>query len=132
MYIKASAVVNVTKKFQSIKFDANKGLSQFHLELEKVASEMVTLPDQASFNTQFLNGIPSEWKREMIAHDRIRADFSSPSEMILAASHIDEVIDGLKMTSAYHSGTYIQYTTNTTTTSHEKPVYHAERNPCQE
>ena len=50
MYIKVSAVVNVMKKFQSIKFDANKGLSQFHLELEKAASEMVTPPDQASFN----------------------------------------------------------------------------------
>src|SRR6266704_1878428 len=106
MYIKASTAVNVMKKFQSIKYNVNKGLSQFHLELEKVASEMVTPPDQASFNAQFLNGIPSEWKREMIAHDRIRADFSSPSEMILAASHIDEVIDGLKMASAYRSGMY--------------------------
>ena len=28
----------------------------------------------------------------MIAHDKIRADFSSPSEMILAASCIDEVV----------------------------------------
>ena len=45
MYIKVSAMVNVMKKFQSIKFNANKGLSQFHLELEKAASEMVTLPD---------------------------------------------------------------------------------------
>ncbi len=45
MYIRASAMVNMTKKFQSIKLDANKGLSQFHLELEKVASEMVTPPD---------------------------------------------------------------------------------------
>ena len=35
MYIKASTMVNATKKFQSIKFDANKGLSQFHLELER-------------------------------------------------------------------------------------------------
>src|SRR6266581_1353068 len=68
----------------------------------------------------------------MIAHDRIRADFSSPLEMILAASRIDEVIDGLKMASAYCSGTYTRYTTNTVTTSHEKPAYHAERNSCQE
>ena len=94
-------MVNMMKKFWSIKFNANKGLSQFHLELEKVASEMVTLPNRASFN-----GIPSEWKREMIAHDRIRVDFSSPLEMTQAASHIDEVIDGLKMASAYHLGTY--------------------------
>src|SRR6266700_2018101 len=93
---------------------------------------MVTPPDQASFNTQFLNRIPSEWKREMITHDRIRVDFSSPSEMILAASHIDEVIDGLKMASAYRLGTYTRYTTNTVTTSHEKPAYHAERNSRQE
>src|SRR6266704_63562 len=54
------------------------------------------------------------------------------SEMILAASCIDEVIDRLKMASAYHSGTYTQYTTNTMTMSHEKPAYHAERNSCQE
>src|SRR6266571_7233037 len=93
---------------------------------------MVTLPDQASFNARFLNGIPSEWKREMITHDRIRVDFSSPSEMILAASHIDEVIDGLKMASAYRLGTYTRYTTNTVTTSCKKPAYHAERNCRQE
>jgi len=44
-YIKASTVVNMMKKFWSIKFDVNKGLSQFHLEVEKAASEMVTPPD---------------------------------------------------------------------------------------
>src|SRR6266705_4787793 len=93
---------------------------------------MVTLPDRVSFNARFLNGIHSEWKREMIAHDRIRADFSSPLEMILAASCINKVIDGLKMASAYHLGKYTQYTTNTATTSHEKPAYHAERNSHQE
>src|SRR6266581_8732795 len=65
-------------------------------------------------------------------NDRIRVDFSSPSEMILAASRIDKVIDGLKMASAYCSGTYTQYTTNTATMSHEKPAYHTERNSCQE
>jgi len=76
-------------------------MTQFYLELEKAASEMVMPPDRASFNAQFINGIPPKWKREMIAHDRIRVDFSSPREMMDAASCIDEVIDRLKMVSAY-------------------------------
>jgi len=80
-------------------------MTQFYLELEKAASEMVTLPNRASFNTQFINGIPPKWKREMITHDRIRADFSSLREMMDAASCINEVIDGLKMVSAYRLGT---------------------------
>jgi hypothetical protein len=107
----------------------NKGLSQFYQELEKAASEMVMLPDRATFNAHFINRIPSEWKREIIAHDGIRVDFSSPQEMRGAASRIDEVIDGLKIASAYRSGSYTQYTqdTTTTTTSHEKPVYYTGR-----
>jgi len=64
-------------------------MTQFYLELEKAASEMVMPPDRASFNAQFINGIPPEWKREMMD----------------AASHINEVIDGLRMVSAYRSGT---------------------------
>src|SRR6266571_4818946 len=85
-------------------------MTQFYLELEKAASEMVMLPNRASFNAQFINGIPPEWKREMITHDRIRADFSSPREMMDAASHIDKVIDGLNMVSAYREGTKPQLT----------------------
>jgi hypothetical protein len=130
-YIKASAMVNMTKKFWSIKFDANKGLSQFYQELEKTASEMVTPSDRAMFNARFINGTPPKWKREIIAHDRIRVDFSSPQEMRGAASRVDKVIDGLKIASAYRSGSYTQYTQDTMTTSHEKPAYHAGRTSCQ-
>jgi hypothetical protein len=47
MFIKASAVLNVTKKYCNVKYEAEKGLKQFYLELSKAASQMVTLPDQA-------------------------------------------------------------------------------------
>src|SRR6266436_4262291 len=109
------------KKYRNVKYEAEKGLKQFYLELSKAASQMVTPPDQASFNARFLNNIPLEWKREMIAHDRIRADFSSNEEMIRAISRIDEIIDGLKMSSAYKSGYYTQ-TTNAVTTSRSRTL----------
>src|SRR6266436_3218836 len=109
------------KKYRNVKYEAEKGLKQFYLELSKAASQMVTPPDQASFNARFLNNIPLEWKREMIPHDRIRADFSSNEEMIRAISRMDEIIDGLKMSSAYKSGYYTQ-TTTTATTSHGRTL----------
>src|SRR6266436_9287896 len=109
------------KKYRNIKYEAEKGLKQFYLELSKAASQMVTLPDQALFNARFLNNIPLEWKREMIAHDRIRVDFSSNKEMIKAISQVDKIIDGLKMSSAHKSGYYTQ-TTTTVTTSHSKTL----------
>src|SRR6266436_3753282 len=102
------------KKYRNVKYKAEKGLKQFYLELSKAASQMVTPPDQASFNARFLNNIPLEWKREMIAHDRIRADFSSNEEMIRAISRVDEIINGLKMSSAYKSGYYTRTTTTAT------------------
>src|SRR6266700_1928744 len=105
-FIKASATLNVTKKYRNVKYEAEKGLKQFYLALSKAASQMVMPPDQVSFNARFLNYIPLEWKREMIAHDRIRADFSSNEEMIKAISQVDEIIDGLKMSSAHKSGYY--------------------------
>src|SRR6266446_4541330 len=111
----------MTKKYCNMKYEVEKGLKQFYLELSKAASQMVMLPDQASFNARFLNYIPLEWKREMIAHDRIRADFSSNEEMIRAISCVDKIIDGLKMSSAYKSGYYTQ-TTTTTATSHGKTL----------
>jgi len=114
-FIKASAMLNATKKYRNVKYKAEKGLKQFYLELSKAASQMVMPLDQASFNARFLNYIPLEWKREMIAHNRIRADFSSNEEMIRAISRVDEIIDGLKMSSAYKSGYYTQTTTTTTT-----------------
>src|SRR6266700_4639627 len=120
-FIKASATLNATKKYCNIKYEAEKGLKQFYLELSKAASQMVTPPDQVSFNARFLNYIPLEWKREMIAHNRIRADFSSNKEMIKAISGVDEIIDGLKMSSAHKSGYYTQ-TTTTMTTSHRKTL----------
>src|SRR6266571_4718867 len=98
-----------------MKYEAEKGLKQFYLELSKAVSQMVMPPDQTSFNARFLNYIPLKWKREMIAHDRIRADFSSNEEMIKAISQVDEIIDGLKMSSAHKSGYYTQTTTTTTT-----------------
>ena len=121
-FIKASAALNVTKKYCNVKYEAEKGLKQFYLELSKAASQMVMPPDQASFNARFLNYIPLEWKREMIAHDRIRADFSSNEEMIKAISRVDEIIDGLKMSSAHKLGYYTQ-TTTMATTSHGKPSH---------
>src|SRR6266478_8367905 len=48
-------------------------------------------------------------------NDRIRADFSSNEEMIRAISRIDEIIDRLKMSSAYKSGYYTRTTTTVTT-----------------
>src|SRR6266446_6307958 len=51
----------------------------------------------------------------MIAHDRIRADFSSNEEMIRAISRVDKIIDGLKMSSAYKSGYYTRTSTTATT-----------------
>src|SRR6266704_7053799 len=114
-FIKASAVLNMTKKYRNVKYEAEKGLKQFYLERTKAASQMVMPPDQASFNARFLNYIPLEWKREMITHDRIRADFSSNEEMIKAISRVDKIIDGLKMSSAHKSGYYTQTTTTATT-----------------
>src|SRR6266705_6996311 len=93
-FIKASAMLNMTKKYHNVKYKAEKGLKQFYLELSKAASQMVTLPDQVSFNARFLNYIPLKWKREMIAHNRIRVNFSSNKEMIKAISRVDEIIDG--------------------------------------
>src|SRR6266705_3701573 len=86
IFIKASAVLNTTKKYCNVKYEVEKGLKQFYLELSKAVSKMVMLPDQASFNARFLNYIPLEWKREMIAHNRIRVDFSSNKEMLKAIS----------------------------------------------
>ena len=103
-FIKASAALNATKKYRNVKYEVEKGLKQFYLELSKAASQMVMLPDQASFNAWFLNNIPLEWKREMIAHDRIRA-----------ISRVDEIIDRLKMSSAYKSGYYTRTSTTATT-----------------
>src|SRR6266446_1508130 len=120
-FIKASAALNGTKKYRNIKYEVEKGLKQFYLELSKAASQMVMPPDQASFNARFLNNIPLKWKREMITHDRIRVDFSSNEEMIKAISCIDKIIDGLKMSSAYKLGYYTQ-TTTTVTTSHGKTL----------
>src|SRR6266581_7489976 len=57
-FIKASAMLNVTKKYCNVKYEAEKGLKQFYLELSKAASQMVTPPDQVSFNARFLNYIP--------------------------------------------------------------------------
>src|SRR6266700_7792673 len=120
-FIKASAMLNVTKKYHNMKYEAEKGLKQFYLEQSKAVSQMVTLPDQVSFNARFLNYIPLEWKREMITHNRIRADFSSNEEMIKAISRVDEIIDGLKMSSAHKSGYYTR-TTTTMTTSRRKTL----------
>src|SRR6266446_4930061 len=114
-FIKASAALNAAKKYRNMKYEAEKGLKQFYLELSKAASQMVMPPDQVSFNTRFLNYIPLKWKREMIAHDRIRVDFSSNEEMIRAISHLDKIINGLKMSSAYKLGYYTQTTTTATT-----------------
>src|SRR6266705_200462 len=120
-FIKASATLNATKKYCNMKYKAEKGLKQFYLELSKAVSQMVMPPDQVSFNARFLNYIPLKWKREMIAHDRIRVDFSSNEEMIKAISRVDKIIDGLEMSSAHKSGYYTQ-TTTTATTSHRKTL----------
>src|SRR6266446_5970924 len=82
---------------------------------DKLPLLLPSFPPTASFNARFLNNIPLEWKREMIAHDRIRVDFSSNEEMIRAISRVDEIIDGLKMSSAYKLGYYTQTTTTATT-----------------
>src|SRR6266581_3382472 len=76
-FIKASAALNTTKKYCNVKYEAEKGLKQFYLELSKAASQMVTLPDQVSFNARFLNYIPLEWKRAEEPKPRWKEDPSS-------------------------------------------------------
>ena len=89
------------KRYLTIKYSPSKGLCQFYTELLDATMGMVTPPDQASFNTRFLNGIPKEWQWEMVAHNHITPDCSSHLEILASASQIDSIIDLMKAIAAY-------------------------------
>ena len=65
-YIKKSTVVASTKVFKTLTYDSSKGIRHFYTQLLRAAEDMVTIPDQASFNERFLNALPGEIKRELV------------------------------------------------------------------
>ena len=49
-YIKKSAAVSSTKVFKTLTYDSSKGIKHFYTQLLCAAEDMITVPDQASFN----------------------------------------------------------------------------------
>ncbi len=49
-YIKKSAVVTSTKVFKTLAYDSLKGIKHFYTQLLCAAKDMITIPDQVSFN----------------------------------------------------------------------------------
>ena len=49
-YIKKSAAVTSTKAFKTLSYDSAKGVKHFYMQLLHATKDMITVPDQASFN----------------------------------------------------------------------------------
>ncbi len=77
MYIKKSAAVTSTKAFKTLAYDSSKGVKHFYTQLLHAAKDMITVPDQALFDEQFLNTLPSEIKRELVLWDQVSVDFTA-------------------------------------------------------
>ena len=76
MYIKKSAAVASTKMFKTLTYDSAKGVKHFYMQLLRAAEEMITVPDQVSFNEHFLNALPNDIRHEMVLCDQVSVDFT--------------------------------------------------------
>src|SRR5260370_35638663 len=80
-YIKKSAAVASTKLFKMLTYDSSKGVKHFYTQLLCTAQDMITVPDQVSFNEQFLNALPSEIKCKLVLHDQVSIDFTTKDQL---------------------------------------------------
>ncbi len=80
-YIKKSAAVASTKMFKTLAYDSSKGVKHFYTQLLHTAQDMITVPDQASFNEHFLNALPSEIKHELVLQDQVSVDFTTKDQL---------------------------------------------------
>ncbi len=76
-YIKKSAAVTSTKMFKSLAYDSTKGVKHFYTQLLHASQDMITPPDQVSFNECFLNTLPNEIKQELVLQDQVSVDFTT-------------------------------------------------------
>src|SRR5260221_14119505 len=60
-YIKRLAAVPLTKLFKTLSYDSLKGIKSFYTQLLHVSERMITHPDQATFNEDFINALPSHF-----------------------------------------------------------------------
>src|SRR5260370_9916701 len=95
-YIKKSAAVTSTKAFKTMAYDSSKGVKHFYTQLLCAAEDMITVPNQASFNKRFLNALPSEIKRELVLHDQVSVDFTSKEQLWTAVLRVDHAFNSLK------------------------------------
>ena len=65
-YIKKSAAVASTRSFKTLAYDSAKGVKHFYMQLLRAAKDMITIPDQASFNECFLNALPNDIRCELV------------------------------------------------------------------
>src|SRR5258708_23861519 len=100
-YIKKSAAVASTKLFKMLTYDSSKGVKHFYTQLLCTAQDMITVPDQVSFNEQFLNALPSEIKCELVLCDQVSVDFTTKDQLWMAVLWVDHAFDSLKAISAY-------------------------------
>ncbi len=105
MYIKKSAAVASTKMFKTLAYDSAKGVKHFYMQLLRAAEEMITVPDQASFNERFLNALPNDIRHEMVLCDQVSVDFTTKDLLWSAALQVDHAYDLLKAISAYKADT---------------------------
>ena len=83
-YIKKSAAVASTKMFKMLAYDSTKGVKHFYMQLLCMAQDMITNPNQASFNECFLNALPGEIKWELVLHDQVSVDFTTKDQLWMA------------------------------------------------
>ena len=70
--------------FKTLTYDSSKGIKHFYTQLLCAAEDMITVPNQASFNEQFLNALPDEIKRELVLQDQVSVDFTSKEQLWMA------------------------------------------------
>ncbi len=77
MYIKKSAAIASTRTFKTLAYDSAKGVKHFYMQLLRAAEDMITVPDQASFNKHFLNTLPSDIRCKLVLCDQVSMDFTT-------------------------------------------------------
>ncbi len=102
-FITQTSTVKAADQYRKVKYDPTKGVLSFHNELNRHAGRMAQRPDDYSFKSHVLSGLPSYIQEDIIRVHRLHAETDTIGDIIEAAVIIERGRASIERIGEYRS-----------------------------
>jgi hypothetical protein len=89
-FVHGSSAQKAKNAYEGVEYNEQHRVHAYHLELEMKSRRLIVLPDEYSFRSRFLDGLPMKIQEILIRREHMTAEHNTIEELVRAVYNIEE------------------------------------------